>query len=102
MAQSFGPEGEKMDLAEIRAAIDGVDEEIVALIARRQVLVRLAGAQKADEAAVRAPDRVEKVIENVRELAKQAGAEPDVVEAAYRAMIGAFIEMEVRQLKDDG
>jgi isochorismate pyruvate lyase len=90
-----------MDLAEIRTAIDGVDKEIVALIARRQELVRLAGAQKADEAAVRAPDRVEAVIENVRELGNQAGADADVVEAAYRAMIDAFIEMEMRQLEGE-
>jgi isochorismate pyruvate lyase len=93
--------GCEVDLAGIRTAIDGVDKEIVALIARRQELVHLAGAQKADGAAVRAPERVEAVIENVRELGNQAGADPDVVEAAYRAMIDAFIEMEMHQLEGE-
>lgn len=41
-----------------------------------------------------APERVERVIAEVRALAAEAGLEPRVAEAAYRAMIAAFIEVE--------
>lgn len=86
-------------LSEIRAQIDAVDQQIVVLIAQRQVRVLDAGALKPDEQAVRAPDRVEQVIERVRALATEAGASPEVVEAAYRALIGAFIELELDDYK---
>lgn len=83
-------------LAEIRAGIDRLDREIVDALGRREALVRQAGRLKTDTDAVRAPDRVAQVIGTVRSLAAESGADPDVVEATYRAMIGAFIELELR------
>lgn len=89
------------DLSAIRASIDALDGEIIALIAQRQVHVAAAGALKRGQPrdAVRAPARVDEVIRKVRERAIESGASPDVVEATYRAMIGAFInfELEVHQ-----
>lgn len=84
-------------LASIRAAIDALDIQIIDLIADRQARVVQAGILKRgqDSEAVRAPARVEDVIERVRGRAAEAGASPDVVEATYRAMIGAFINMEL-------
>ena len=85
------------DLSDIRAEIDRLDREIVALIARRQACVVRAGELKRGEPtdAVQAPARVESVIANVRQLAAGSGASPEVVEATYRAMIGAFIALEL-------
>ncbi|MFG1925447.1 chorismate mutase [Cryptosporangium sp. NPDC048952] len=83
-------------LTEVRAGIDRLDREIVGLLARREEFVRRAGTLKADTDAVRAPDRVEQVIRTVRALATESTADPDVVEATYRAMIGAFIDLELR------
>jgi isochorismate pyruvate lyase len=83
-------------LDDVRSRIDHLDAEIIALIAQRQACVARAGELKppGDAAAVRAPARVEQVIDKVRGHAVTAGASPDVVEATYRAMIGAFIELE--------
>lgn len=85
------------DLAEVRTAIDELDREIVTLIARRQRWVVKAGALKRGLVvdAVKAPARVEGVIAHVRELAADSGASPEVVEATYRAMISAFIALEL-------
>jgi isochorismate pyruvate lyase len=93
-----------MDLSEIRARIDALDSQIIALLARRQDLVRQAGAQKRDEAAVRAPDRVDEVIVKVRALATQSALHPHVAEATYRAMIAAFIDLELSDVRgrDEG
>lgn len=82
-------------LAEVRAGIDVIDSELVRLLAQRQGLVRAAASFKADDRAVRAPDRVEQVIASVRERALGAGLEPAVAEAVWRAMIGAFIDFEL-------
>lgn len=80
---------------EVRSNIDAIDRQIVELIALRQRWVIEAGKLKTDAAAVRAPDRVEKVIGRVRALAADSSASPDVVERTYRAMIGAFIDLEL-------
>lgn len=47
---------------------------------------------KNSSADVEAPKRVEQVIAKVRAISDEAGLEPSVAEAAYRAMIAAFIE----------
>ena len=82
-------------LEEVRRHIDSLDRQIVDLIAQRQKWVETAGSLKKEEGAVRAPDRVERVIAKVRELAESAGASPVVVESTYRALIGAFIDLEL-------
>ncbi len=87
-------------LDEVRAQIDDVDRRLVALLAERQRWVVIAGTLKGDEAAVRAPDRVEQVVAKARALADEAHASPDVVERTYRAMISAFIELELTQHRE--
>ena len=88
---------ENPDLAGIRAAIDDLDVRIVDLIAQRQRWVEAAGRAKARQGvdAVRAPTRVEAVVAKARARADIAGASAEVVEATYRAMIAAFIRLEM-------
>ena len=83
------------DLQQVRVEIDSLDRQIIQLIAERQKWVVRASSLKKDESAVRAPDRVEQVITKARTLASDAQASPDVVEATYRAMIDAFISLEL-------
>jgi isochorismate pyruvate lyase len=84
-------------LAEVRAAIDAIDRDLVRLLARRAEIVRAAAAFKSDAAAVKAPDRVETVVRNARALAVAANADPDLVETIYRAMIAAMTDAELRE-----
>jgi isochorismate pyruvate lyase len=63
---------------DVRAEIDAVDRDIVRLIAQRQRRVVEAGLLKRDRDAVRAPGRVEQVVEKVRMLADEAGADPEL------------------------
>jgi isochorismate pyruvate lyase len=83
-------------LAAVRDGIDAIDQEIVRLLATRAKLVRAAAVHKTDEYAVRAPERVEQVVARVRRLAADAGLDPDVAEATWRAMIDRFIALELR------
>jgi isochorismate pyruvate lyase len=84
-------------LADVRARIDAVDADLVRLLADRESLVRAAAAFKSDADAVRAPDRVERVIAAVRDRASAAGLSPTVAEAVWRAMIAAFTDLELDQ-----
>lgn len=86
---------QNMTIEDVRREIDELDRQIVDLIARRQRWVVEAGRLKTDTTAVRAPDRVEKVVAKVRSLAVDASASPDVIESTYRAMIAAFIDLEL-------
>lgn len=81
-------------LDDVRSNIDRIDRQLVALIAERGAFVRQAAAFKKTAAEVPAPQRVAQVLAHVRALAGESGADPAVVEATWRAMIGAFIEAE--------
>ena len=89
--------GAPMSLAEVRAHIDQIDEQIVTLLAARQQLVREAARHKTDQAAVRAPDRRAAVMRRLGELAAEHGVSADVVHRTYTAMIDAFIDLELQE-----
>lgn len=88
----------------VRTEIDRVDRQLVQGIAERQIWVRAAAKVKALESAgalaptVRDGNRVEQVVAGVRAIAAELGADPTVVEATFRSMIAAFIELELGQL----
>jgi isochorismate pyruvate lyase len=82
-------------LDEVRERIDNVDREIVRLLAERGGYVRQAARFKKTRKEVEAPQLVEQVMEKVRALAKEYGANHEVVEATYHAMISRFIEYEM-------
>ncbi|CAA2105314.1 chorismate mutase [Variovorax paradoxus] len=82
------------NLGEVRENIDRLDREIVALLAERGRYVKDAARFKADAFQVSAPQRQQEVIDKVKALAGEKGAYPEVVEAAYRALIAGFIARE--------
>lgn len=84
-------------IEDVRNRIDEIDSQLVRIIAQRSECVKAAAAFKADHAAVRAPDRVEQVINKVRRQAIEAGLPEPIIEKTYRAMIGAFIDYELGQ-----
>lgn len=84
-------------LNEVREHIDKIDSEIVALLARRGAFVAQAASFKKTTEEVKAPNRVEQVISKVISLAQEQGANPEVVERVYRAMIAAFIDAELKE-----
>lgn len=85
-------------LADVRANIDRLDDEIVRLIAERAMYVKDAARFKRDAFQVSAPARQAQVFEKARLLAdrhNQGFANLDqVVDATYRTMVAAFIANE--------
>jgi len=86
------------NLADVRANIDRLDDEIVRLIAERAMYVKDAARFKRDAFQVSAPARQAQVFDKARALAERhnrgfANLE-QVVDATYRAMVAAFIANE--------
>ncbi|MEB3366349.1 chorismate mutase [Saccharopolyspora mangrovi] len=83
-------------LEQVRADIDEVDRKLVDLLAARGRCVQRAATFKRNEAEVRGPQpRIDHIITRARAAAVETGANPDVVEATFRAMIKAFIDAEL-------
>lgn len=89
-------------LDDIRQQIDAIDSEIIRLLAQRSGLVSEAGKLKKSEAEVRATERVEKVLDNVKKKAATSGLDPLIAEKIYRTIIECFINKEMREFKGDG
>ncbi|WP_369789895.1 chorismate mutase [Rouxiella sp. WC2420] len=84
-------------IQDVRNQIDQLDNELVRLIAQRGKCVKAAAAFKTDHADVRAPDRVQQVLDKVCIKAADEGLPEEIIEKVYRTMIGAFIDYELEQ-----
>ncbi len=81
-------------MAEVRAEIDRLDREIVALLAEREQRIVDAGHIKQSRDTVRDEARIEDVVAKVRATALATGADPDIVEGIYRDMMERYIAHE--------
>ncbi len=97
MSQDLIPPGECANLEEIRAGMDAIDREVIALIARRVEYVRAAAAFKTSSANVAAPERVAAVLKTRREWAEAAGLSGDAIEALYRDLVAYSVGEEHKQ-----
>ena len=90
------------NLAGIRREIDRIDEQVVKLLAERAMYVKDAARFKRDAFQVSAPARQAQVFAHVRALAERHNPDfnggfdglPEVVEAAYRALVAGYIACE--------
>jgi tRNA-Thr(GGU) m(6)t(6)A37 methyltransferase TsaA len=86
---------EVTDLAEARQAIDTIDAEIVRLLGNRAGYVRQVAGFKQSAADVPAPARYAEVMRRRREMAQEAGLDPDVIEAMYKLLVDYFIKEQL-------
>ena len=87
-------------LEEIRAGMDAIDRQIVALIAERVEHVREAAKLKTSSASVAAPDRVAAVLKTRREWAEAAGLDGDVIEGLYRELVRYCVSEEHKRWEE--
>ncbi|WP_435207647.1 chorismate mutase [Micromonospora sp. bgisy143] len=85
-------------IAELRVAIDGLDRQIIALLAERTRVVRELTVHKTDEATVRSPERVRQVLDRIHGLAVGQGMPPEVAVGTYRALIEELTLMQLDML----
>ena len=76
------------DLESLRAEIDGIDDELGRLVARRQTVVnRVAEIKKKHHLPVYHPAREEDLISSRRAKGAAAGMNPDFIEELYRVIL---------------
>ena len=89
-------------MAELREAIDRLDQDLIAMIAKRFTYIdRAAELKSLVGLPPRTTDRVQQVIDNVRRLASDAHLDPDLIETLWRALIENAIERETRLMGRD-
>jgi len=82
-------------MAEVRAGVDQVDRELVALLRRRFDYMDAAARIKPERGAVRDEPRKALVIANARAAALAAGLPGDAVAALWDALVEASIAYEL-------
>jgi isochorismate pyruvate lyase len=84
-------------MAELRDAIDALDQRLVRLLAQRQGYIERAAVLKTDRATVRDEARIEDVVQKVLAEARKAGLSPAIAEAVWRVLIERSIQHEFQK-----
>ena len=87
-------------LDEAREEIDKVDEQIIALIARRNDYIKQIAHFKTSIEEVKAEDRISAVISRAREQAISLGLSPNLINDLYVRMIDGMVESEVAEFQN--
>jgi isochorismate pyruvate lyase len=91
------PPEECQTMEDVRAGIDALDRELVALLATRQRFIEAAARIKTDRNRVRDTARIEDVVAKVKTQARHSGLSEDIAEQVWRSLIEASITHELRQ-----
>lgn len=84
-------------MVDVREAIDAIDAELVALIAKRFAYIdRAAELKLAAGLHARIPERVQQVVDQVRQHADVLNIDADLIEMIWRALIENAIAREER------
>ncbi len=88
-------------LRDVRREIDGIDREIIALLARRMKLGSRVAAQKdAADLPVIIPHRVREVIESRTAQGRSLGLSPEFTRDIFNRIIWEMCQQEARALRD--
>ncbi|MEA3491980.1 MAG: chorismate mutase [Campylobacterota bacterium] len=87
-------------LDEAREEIDKVDEQIIALIAKRNDYIKQIAHFKNSVDEVKASERINAVVSRAREQAISLGLSPNLINDLYVRMIDAMVESEVAEFKN--
>lgn len=84
------------NMMDIRAEIDRLDRQVVALLGQRFAYVKTASKFKSSEARVKAPERFQTMLEQRRVWAEEEGLNADAIEKMYRDLVNHFIDEEMK------
>lgn len=82
-------------MADVRAGVDQVDRDLVALLVRRFAYMDAAARIKTDRTAVRDEARKAEVLDNVARAATSAGLEPKRLLAVWSELVEQSIAYEL-------
>ncbi|MGL6340929.1 MAG: isochorismate lyase [Waterburya sp.] len=84
------------NMLDIRAEIDRLDRQIIALLGQRFAYVKAASKFKTTQTSVKAPERFEAMLKQRRVWADEQGLNADVIEKMYRDLVNHFINEEMK------
>ena len=84
------------NMIDIRAEIDTIDRQVIALLGQRFGYVKAASKFKTSETSVKAPERFQAMLQQRRVWAQEEGLNPDVIEKMYSDLVNYFIEEEMK------
>jgi len=87
-------------LQEVREEIDTLDTKLVELIAQRSHLVRQAAAFKNSVEEVKAEDRVEHILQRVRQKAIEHDVSANMISELFTIMINEMVESEIAEFRN--
>ena len=82
-------------MADVRAGVDQVDRELVALLVRRFGYMDAAARIKPERSAVRDEPRKAQVLDNVAREAESAGLDPQRIRAVWNELVEQSIAHEL-------
>ena len=88
-------------MEDIRAEIDKMDRDIIAILGKRFEYVKSAAKFKTSETSVRAPERFKSMLEQRRTWASSEGLSPDAIEKMYRDLVNHFIKEEMTKWESE-
>lgn len=86
-------------MVDIRAEIDRLDRQVVALLGQRFAYVKAASKFKTSETTVRAPERLQAMLRQRRVWAEEEGLDADAIEKMYQDLVNHFIDEELKHWK---
>ncbi|PZD75475.1 Isochorismate pyruvate lyase [Acaryochloris thomasi RCC1774] len=89
------------NMSDIRAEIDALDRQIIALLGQRFEYVKAAAPFKSSAKDVRAQERFDTMLQQRRIWAETEGLEADVIEKMYRDLVTYFIEAELQHWRSE-
>jgi isochorismate pyruvate lyase len=87
------------NMADIRAEIDRLDRQVVALLSQRFAYVKAASKFKTSETTVKAPERFNAMLGQRRVWAEEEGLNADAIGKMYRDLVNYFIDEEIEHWK---
>ncbi|MCU0569459.1 MAG: isochorismate lyase [Oculatellaceae cyanobacterium Prado106] len=83
------------NIADIRAEIDRLDRQVIALLGQRLSYVKAAAQFKTSETSVKAPERFQTMLQQRRTWAEEEGLNGDAIANLYSDLVNHFITEEL-------
>jgi len=87
-------------LEEVRAEIDIIDTQLVALISQRSHLIRQAVGFKNSVEEVKAQERIDFILQKSRNKAIELNVNPNLISQLFKIMIDEMVEMEISEFRN--
>ena len=89
-------------LQEVRDEVDLVDNKLVELISQRSHLISQAAGFKNSVAEVKAEDRIDEIMQRVRQKGIELNINPNMLSELFKIMIDEMVETEISEFRNAG